>query len=603
MDIRNVAIIAHVDHGKTTLVDGLLKQSNTFRSNEAYMNQELILDSNDQERERGITILAKNIAVHYKDVKINIIDTPGHSDFSGEVERTLNMAYGAILLVDAQEGPMPQTKFVLKKALDMKLKVIVLINKIDKKDAHIEKTISKVENLFLELAHDDNQLHFPVLYAIGREGKAWDKLPEDMSAPATLEPIFEAILKYIPEVEKDDSGKFQMQVSSLDWDSYKGKYIIGKIIRGIVKTGDEVALLKPTGQIIKSRVEKIFVSAGLKREEVSEGTSGDIIAITGITEADIGDTITDPSHPEPLGSIAIGEPTLDISIVPNTSPFMGQEGKLLTGREILKRIEKELQTNVAMKFKISEGGQYILSGRGELHLCVFLETLSREGFEIEIGKPKVITKLVDGKILEPIEEYQVDVPVDYVEAVKSEFAKRMGVLVTQEAGMGDHIRLIFEVPTKEVLGLRSVLLTLSKGTAVANSSLLRYDVPFGESRKIRKGVLLASEAGKVSAYGINAAQERGPMIVVPGDAVYAGMVVGMNVRDNDLEVNVCRTKHLTNMRSKGEDGIILNAPVKMSLEQYFGFIEDDELLEITPKNIRVRKKILDPVKRSRAARS
>ncbi len=603
MDIRNVAIIAHVDHGKTTLVDGLLKQSNTFRSNEAYMNQELILDSNDQERERGITILAKNIAVHYKDVKINIIDTPGHSDFSGEVERTLNMAYGAILLVDAQEGPMPQTKFVLKKALDMKLKVIVLINKIDKKDAHIEKTISKVENLFLELAHDDNQLHFPVLYAIGREGKAWDKLPEDMSAPATLEPIFEAILKYIPEVEKDDSGKFQMQVSSLDWDSYKGKYIIGKIIRGIVKTGDEVALLKPTGQIIKSRVEKIFVSAGLKREEVSEGTSGDIIAITGITEADIGDTITDPSHPEPLGSIAIGEPTLDISIGPNTSPFMGQEGKLLTGREILKRIEKELQTNVAMKFKISEGGQYILSGRGELHLCVFLETLSREGFEIEIGKPKVITKLVDGKILEPIEEYQVDVPVDYVEAVKSEFAKRMGVLVTQEAGMGDHIRLIFEVPTKEVLGLRSVLLTLSKGTAVANSSLLRYDVPFGESRKIRKGVLLASEAGKVSAYGINAAQERGPMIVVPGDAVYAGMVVGMNVRDNDLEVNVCRTKHLTNMRSKGEDGIILNAPVKMSLEQYFGFIEDDELLEITPKNIRVRKKILDPVKRSRAARS
>ena len=603
MDIRNVAIIAHVDHGKTTLVDGLLKQSNTFRSNEAYMNQELILDSNDQERERGITILAKNIAVHYKDVKINIIDTPGHSDFSGEVERTLNMAYGAILLVDAQEGPMPQTKFVLKKALDMKLKVIVLINKIDKKDAHIEKTISKVENLLLELAHDDNQLHFPVLYAIGREGKAWDKLPEDMSAPATLEPIFEAILKYIPEVEKDDSGKFQMQVSSLDWDSYKGKYIIGKIIRGIVKTGDEVALLKPTGQIIKSRVEKIFVSAGLKREEVSEGTSGDIIAITGITEADIGDTITDPSHPEPLGSIAIGEPTLDISIGPNTSPFMGQEGKLLTGREILKRIEKELQTNVAMKFKISEGGQYILSGRGELHLCVFLETLSREGFEIEIGKPKVITKLVDGKILEPIEEYQVDVPVDYVEAVKSEFAKRMGVLVTQEAGMGDHIRLIFEVPTKEVLGLRSVLLTLSKGTAVANSSLLRYDVPFGESRKIRKGVLLASEAGKVSAYGINAAQERGPMIVVPGDAVYAGMVVGMNVRDNDLEVNVCRTKHLTNMRSKGEDGIILNAPVKMSLEQYFGFIEDDELLEITPKNIRVRKKILDPVKRSRAARS
>ncbi|MDQ5981558.1 MAG: GTP-binding protein [Patescibacteria group bacterium] len=603
MDIRNVAIIAHVDHGKTTLVDGLLKQSNTFRSNEAYMNQELILDSNDQERERGITILAKNIAVHYKDVKINIIDTPGHSDFSGEVERTLNMAYGAILLVDAQEGPMPQTKFVLKKALDMKLKVIVLINKIDKKDAHIAKTISKVENLFLELAHDDNQLHFPVLYAIGREGKAWDKLPEDMSAPATLEPIFEAILKYIPEVEKDDSGKFQMQVSSLDWDSYKGKYIIGKIIRGTIKTGEEVALLKPTGEIIKSKIEKIFVSAGLKREEVAEGTSGDIVAITGITEADIGDTITDPSHPEPLGSIAIGEPTLDISIGPNTSPFMGQEGKLLTGREILKRIEKELQTNVAMKFKVSEGGQYILSGRGELHLCVFLETLSREGFEIEIGKPKVITKLVDGKILEPIEEYQVDVPADYVEAVKSEFAKRMGVLVTQEAGMGDHIRLIFEVPTKEVLGLRSVLLTLSKGTAVANSSLLRYDVPFGESRKIRKGVLLASEAGKVSAYGINAAQERGPMIVVPGDAVYAGMVVGMNVRDNDLEVNVCRTKHLTNMRSKGEDGIILNAPVKMSLEQYFGFIEDDELLEITPKNIRVRKKILDPVKRSRAARS
>lgn len=599
MDIRNVAIIAHVDHGKTTLVDGLLKQSNTFRANEAYMNQDLILDSNDQERERGITILAKNIAISYKGVKINIIDTPGHADFSGEVERTLNMAYGAILLVDAQEGPMPQTKFVLKKALDMKLKVIVLINKIDKNDADISRTIHKLENLFLELAHDDAQLHFPILYAIGREGKAWKDKPEDMSAAATLEPVFEAILEHIPPVVKDDDAPFQMQISTLDWDSYKGKYIIGKITRGTVKPGSQIVTVRGDGSTVKGAVDKVFVSSGLKREEVAEGTSGDIIALTGINDADIGDTICDVNTPEALPTISIGEPTLNISIGPNTSPFMGKEGKMLTGREILRRIEKELQTNVAMKFRTNEEGQYILSGRGELHLCVFLETLSREGFEIEIGKPKVIKKIVDGKTLEPIEEYQVDVPADYVEAVKSEFAQRMGVLTGQEAGMGDHIRLIFEIPTKEVLGLRSILLTISKGTAIANSALLRYGEPFGESRKIRKGVLLASETGKATAYGINAAQERGPMMVVPGDEVYAGMVVGMNVRENDLEVNVCRTKHLTNMRSKGEDGIILSTPVKMSLEQFFGFIEDDELLEITPKNIRVRKKILDPTKRKR----
>ena len=602
MEIRNVAIIAHVDHGKTTLVDGLLKQSHVFRENEAYMNQDLILDSNDQERERGITIFAKNASVKYKGVKINIVDTPGHADFSGEVERTLNMADGAILLVDAQEGPMPQTKFVLRKALELDLKIIVLINKIDKKDARTEVVIKKIDDLFLELAIKDEQLNFPVFYAIGKDGKSWKDFPSNLNESANLGPIFEAVLKYIPSPNVDIDAPFQMLVSSLDWDTYKGKYAIGRVKRGKVNQGDKVALMKNEKGITSSTIDKIYVNSGLKREEVQTALAGDIVSITGIKDAEIGDTIADINNPEQLETIKIGEPTLSISIGPNTSPFMGKEGTLLTSRQILERIESELQTNVAMKFRIDENGQYIISGRGELHLCVFLETLSREGFEIEVGKPKVLTKIVDGVEMEPYEEVVIDVNTEHVGAINGELGKRKAVLLSQEETISGVTRLVFEISTRNALGLRSTLLTLSKGTASANSNFSRYDKVSTDNRSLRKGVVIAYETGKAVAYGLQGAHDKGPVFIAPQIDVYAGMIIGLNSRDEDIEVNVCKTKHLTNMRSKGEDPITLSAPVNMSLEQCFGFLEDDELLEITPKNLRIRKKILDFVQRAKAVR-
>lgn len=599
MEIRNVAIIAHVDHGKTTLVDGLLKQSHVFRENEALMSQTLILDSNDQERERGITIFAKNASIEYKGVKINIIDTPGHADFSGEVERTLNMADGAILLVDAAEGPMPQTKFVLRKALELGLKIVVLINKIDKKDARPSVVLKKVDDLFLELAVEDSQLEFPVLYAIGRDGKSWESLPEATEDIADLGPVFEAILKYIPQPKVDSGAPFQMLVSSLDWDTYKGKYAIGRIKRGKISIGEKVALMKTDGAVVPQTVDKIFVNSGLKRVEVSQAYSGDVIALTGIKESDIGDTISDFDVQEKLLATKIGEPTLSISIGPNTSPFMGREGSLLTGRQILERIETELQTNVAMKFRIDENGQYIISGRGELHLCVFLETLSREGFEIEVGKPKVIKQVIDGVEMEPYEEVLIDVSSEYVGAINGEMGKRKAVLLSQEEPITGVTRLLFEISTRNALGLRSTLLTISKGTASANSNFLRYDVVSNDTRSNRKGVVIAYETGTAVAYGLQAAHSKGEVFIEPQTEVYAGMIIGANSRDEDIEVNVCKTKHLTNMRSKGEDPIVLNAVSKMNLEQCFGFIEDDELLEITPKHIRMRKKILDPIQRAK----
>ncbi len=602
MEIRNIAIIAHVDHGKTTLVDGLLKQSKTFRENESFMSQDLIMDSNDQERERGITILAKNTAVTYKDVKINVIDTPGHADFSGEVERTLNMADGALLLVDAQEGPMPQTKFVLRKALELKLKIVVIINKIDKKDARISDTISRISDLFLELATTEDQLEFPVLYAIGRDGQSWNEMPEDTSQPADFTPIFEAIINVIPSPQTDENAPFQMMVSSLDWDNYKGKYAIGRVNRGKIKPGDEITLIKSESIKESAIVDKVYVNQGLKRVEATEAVAGDIIAITGIKPAEIGNTIADPANPEMLPPIKIGEPTISISVGPNTSPFKGLEGKLLTGRQILSRIEQELQTNVAMSFKIDENGQYILSGRGELHLCVFLETLSREGFEIEVGKPRVITKIVDGVEMEPVEEYSVDVPSEYVGAITGEFSKRKGSLISQTETIPGYSRLVFDITTRGTLGIRTTLLTLSKGTAVAGSTFSRYEKLSSGTKRIRKGVLVASETGKAVTYGLRNAQERGSTFVEPGTMVYEGMAVGMNSRDDDLEINVCKGKQLTNIRSKGEDTIFLSAPVLMSLEEYFGFLEDDELLEITPNNIRLRKKILNAALRYKESR-
>ncbi len=602
MNLRNIAIIAHVDHGKTTLVDGLLKQSKTFRENESLMTQSLIMDSNDQERERGITILAKNTAVIYKDTKINIIDTPGHSDFGGEVERTLNMADGVLLLVDAQEGCMPQTKFVLRKALELNLKVIVVVNKIDKKDADIQQTLHKIYDLFLELATKDEQLEFPILYAIGREEKAWNEMPEDFSIETDLSPVFEAILKYVPEPTADEKAPFQMLITTLDWDNYKGKYAIGRITKGNAVVGMPLVLIKADGTKETTTIEKVYVNQGLKRIETEIGISGDIVSLTGIKNAGIGDTLADAENPEALPTIHIEEPTLSMAIGPNTSPFMGKEGKFFTGRQILERIERELQTNIAMKFRISEEGKYIISGRGELHLSVFLETLRREGFEIEVGKPEVITKKINGIEMEPVEELTVDVENEYVGAVKSEIGRRRGMLILQEELMGSATRLVFEITTRGILGLRGTLLTLSKGTAVASSIFSRYEKVSGSIQKLRKGVLVASATGKTAPYGLAIAQEKGPTFVGPQIPAYEGMIVGINGRDEDLEVNVCKEKQLTNNRSVGEDSTLLAPPVTLSLEQSLGFLEDDELLEITPHNLRLRKKILDGTLRYRSAR-
>lgn len=600
-EIRNVAIIAHVDHGKTTLVDGFLKQSKTFRENEALMQEKLIMDSNDQEKERGITILAKNTTIHYKDTKINIIDTPGHADFAGEVERTLSMANGALLVIDAQEGPMPQTKFVLKKALELGLKIMVIINKIDKPNANIPETINKTYDLFLELATDDSQLDFPIYYAIGREGKSWEEVPEDESQPANLTPILDAIITSIPAPEHNQDGDFQMLVSALDSDTFVGKYVIGRINRGKAKPGLQISVMNSDGVIENTKIEKVFTNNGLKKVEISEAIAGDIVSISGTVKASIGDTIADAKNPEVLPTIAIEEPTLSISIYANTSPFAGREGKFVTARQILDRIKKELETNVSMRLSVADDGNFILSGRGELHLSVFIEALRREGYELQVGKPQVITKEIDGKLCEPIEELTVDVDKAYVNTVIGEINRRRGVLHNQSENSDNSVRLTFEISTRGTLGLRNVLLTTSKGTAVMNSLFLRFDPVGANIPKLRNGVLIAFESGKAVAYGLNIAQQRGNTFVLPATDVYTGMIVGLNQREDDLEINVTKEKKLTNMRASGADiSAILTPPTIFSLEQCIDFLEDDELLEVTPKSLRMRKKILNSTERSRA---
>ncbi len=602
--IRNVAIIAHVDHGKTTLVDGFLKQSKTFRENEAEMGQELIMDSNDQERERGITILAKNTAINYKGVKINIIDTPGHADFGGEVERTLNMADGAVLVIDAQEGPMPQTKFVLKKALELGLKVIVIINKIDKANADIPATIDKTYDLFLEMATKDEQLDFPIFYAIGREGKAWAELPDDESQPADLSPILDAIVESIPAPEGDNEGGFQMVISALAQDSFIGKYSIGRITRGIAKTNMPVVLINENGIIESGRMEKIYVNSGLKKVEVTEATAGDIISVAGLAKATIGYTIADKENPEALPSIEIEEPTLSISMYANTSPFAGREGKFVTARQLLDRIQRELETNISMKYRLGDDSTYIVSGRGELHLSVFIETLRREGFELQVGKPQVITKIIDGTVCEPVEELTVDVQNDFTSSVISEISQRRGILHNQMENADGTTRLVFEITTRGTLGLRNTLLTLSKGTAITNTMFLRHQPIGAKIPKMRNGVLIAYSAGKAVSFGLNIAQQRGTTFIHPNTEVYEGMIVGQNQREDDLEINVTKEKQLTNMRASSADAItVLTPPTIFSLEQCIDFLEDDELLEVTPKSLRLRKKHLDANSRNKARKS
>ncbi|MBH1980471.1 translational GTPase TypA [Candidatus Saccharibacteria bacterium] len=598
--IRNIAIIAHVDHGKTTMVDGLLKQSKTFRDNQAEMSQDLIMDSGDQEHERGITITAKQTSIYHDDYKINIIDTPGHADFSGEVERTLNMADGVLLIVDAQEGPMPQTKFVLSKALELGLKPVVVINKIDKPSRRIDEVIDEISDLFLELAVSDDQLHYPVYYAIGREGKAWKEMPDNPSEHADLSPIFDAIVNDIPAPAVDGTGPFQLLVTSLQYDSFLGKYAIGRVTRGSVKKGLPILLLKRGDVQIAGRVDKIFGYRGLLREEIDQAGAGDIIALTGIADAHIGDTIADKEQPEALPVIDVEAPTLSMYLGPNTSPLKGKEAEFNTSRQIGDRLNKELETNVSLRVE-DDGIGFTVSGRGELHLSVLIETLRREGFEFEVGRPQVVTIEQDGETMEPVEELLIEVAPEFLGAVSQELGTRRAALAKQEQTSSGTTRTTYILPTRAMIGLRNILLTATKGTVIINSLPHGYQPVGPRLQQTRSGALVATEAGSTTAYALDLASARGELYVGPGTTVYQGMIVGVYNRQGDLDVNVCRGKQLTNMRTSSSDGTIQLTPfTDLSLEQSIDFIEDDELLEVTPKSLRLRKRHLDPNQRKRA---
>ena len=602
-NIRNVAIIAHVDHGKTTLVDGLLKQSNTFRENQAEMSQTLLMDSGDQESERGITITAKQTSIYHGNYKINIIDTPGHADFSGEVERTLNMADGVILVVDAQEGPMPQTKFVLSKALELGLKPIVVVNKIDKPARRITEVNDEVSDLFLELATNDDQLLYPTYYAIGRDGKAWPEVPENPEADANFEPIFDAIINEIPAPKVELDGDFQLLVTSLTYDNFLGKYAIGRISRGKVKSGEQISLIKRDGTVKKAKIDKLFAYRGLNREEISEAFAGDIVAITGVAEAEIGETLADANNPEALPTIEVEKPTLSMYLGPNTSPMKGREGEFTTSRQIGDRLRKELETNVSLQVE-ENGIGFIISGRGELHLSVLIETLRREGFEFEVGRPQVVTIQEDGVEKEPVEELIIEVTPEFVGAVSQEMGVRRAEMRAQENLPTGSNRLTYIITTRAMIGLRNLMLTATKGTIIMNSLPHGYQEMGAKIPSSRNGALIAFEKGTSTPYALQSAESRGELFVGPGTEVYAGMIVGLNNRQEDLEINVVKEKHLTNMRSKSSDGAVQLTPfTDLSLEQCIDFIEDDELLEVTPQNLRLRKRYLDSNERKRMAKS
>jgi GTP-binding protein len=597
--IRNIAIIAHVDHGKTTMVDGLLKQSNTFRDNQAEMSQDLIMDSGDQEHERGITITAKQTSIYHDDYKINIIDTPGHADFSGEVERTLNMADGVLLVVDAQEGPMPQTKFVLSKALELGLKPVVIVNKIDKPSRRIDEVIDEVSDLFLELAIDDSQLHYPVYYAIGREGKAWNELPDNLSEHADLTPIFDAIINDIPAPTVEADKPFQLLVTSLQYDNFLGKYAIGRITRGSIKKAQQVVLIKRDGSLVNGKIDKVFGYRGLNREEIDEAFAGDIVALTGIAEAHIGETLCDKEFPEALPVIDVEAPTLSMYLGPNTSPMKGKEAEFNTSRQIGDRLKKELETNVSLRVT-DEGIGFVVSGRGELHLSVLIETLRREGFEFEVGRPQVVTIEEDGVVKEPVEELLIEVGPEFLGAVSQELGTRRAALTKQESTSSGTTRTTYILPTRAMIGLRNLLLTATKGTIIMNSLPHGYQPLGAKLQQNRNGALIATEAGSTTAYALDTASARGELFVGPGTVVYQGMIVGVYNRQGDLDVNVCRGKQLTNMRTSSSDGTVQLTPfTDLSLEQSIDFIEDDELLEVTPKSLRLRKRFLDPNMRKR----
>mgnify|MGYP004633986331 FL=1 len=600
MEIRNVAIIAHVDHGKTTLVDALLKQSGTFRANEHV--DERVMDSNALEKERGITILAKNTSVMYDGVKINIIDTPGHADFGGEVERVLKMVDGVILLVDAFEGVMPQTRFVLRKALALNLKPIVVLNKIDRPGARPEAVVDEVIDLFFDLAATDDQLGFPVIYASGKQGTASLKLDE----PGTdMKPLFDTIIKYVnaPDVQLD--GPMQMLVSSIDYDNYVGRIAIGRLERGSIKQGQSVAVCRKDGTIQNLKIGKVYTYNGLKRVEIEEAFAGDIIAVVGIPDINIGETIADPEHPEAIPFVDIDEPTLTMTFSVNNSPFAGREGEYVTSRHLRDRLMKELESNVSLRVEETESpDSFKVSGRGELHLSVLIETMRREGFELMVSRPSVIFKEIDGVKCEPMEELVIDVPDEYTGVVIEKLGVRKAEMTNMIVGEQGYTRLEFKIPSRGLIGYRNEFLTDTKGNGIMNHVFSGYEPYKGEMSTRTKGVLIAFENGISVTYGLYNAQERGTLFIGAGTEVYQGMIVGENSRPEDMEVNVCKTKHLTNTRASGsDDALRLTPPTVFSLEQAIEYIGEDELVEVTPKNIRLRKKILDPTARIRWMRA
>lgn len=601
--IRNLAIIAHVDHGKTTLVDAMLKQTHAFAEHDALMDQTTILDSNELERERGVTILAKNTVVRWHDYTINILDTPGHADFSGEVERVITMADGCILLVDAAEGVLSQTRYVLSLALRYGLKPIVLINKVDRKDQRAEEVIAEIGDLFLDLAVNDDQLNFPVFYGIGRDGIVGKQVTEkdDHSLQITdsqdLTPIFEAITQVIPAPQVNLEHPLQMQVSSLDYDSYKGRYVIGRITNGIAKKGQTVSLIRNNDQVHTGRIEYLFRYQGLEKVEVTEAGAGDIVAITGLGDAHIGDTISDPQLTEGLPPLQITEPTVQIQFIVSDSPLVGREGKFTTSRQISNRLHKELETNVSLRVSPGPtGDSFIVAGRGELHLSILIETMRREGFEFAVSRPEVIFKEIDGQTHEPWEEVTIDVPEEFVGVVTTSMGSRGSELknmTTQATG----VRFVYRIATKNLIGYRNELLTATSGAAVINSLPLGYQPKGSNAPWTRSGVIIASDAGPALGYSLGKIQERGITFVEPGEEVYGGMIVGKNAKQEDLVMNTTKAKKATNFRSNADVLIRIAPPVKMSLEQCLNFLAQDELLEVTPQNLRLRKRDLSVAKR------
>ncbi|MBE6070904.1 MAG: translational GTPase TypA [Clostridium butyricum] len=595
-DIRNIAIIAHVDHGKTTLVDALLKQSHVFRANEKV--EERVMDSNDLEKERGITILSKNTSVKYGDVKINIVDTPGHADFGGEVERVLDMVDSVLLVVDSYEGPMPQTKFVLKKSLELGLKPIVVINKIDKPDARPTEVIDEVFDLFVELGANDEQLDFQILYASAREGFARYNVEDDNT---DMIPIFETIIKYVPAPEGYVDEPLQMLVTTLDTNAFVGKISIGKIHRGTVKKNQTVALVRNDGSTSNYKITSVFTYDGLKRVEADEASMGDIVAVSGVTDANISETIADVSNPEALPFVAIDEPTLSMNFMVNDSPFAGQEGDFVTSRHLRDRLLKELETNVSLRVNEITPDCFEVSGRGELHLSVLIETMRREGYEFQVSKANVIFREHNGHKEEPIEYLTIDVPEEFMGPVMEKLGPRKAEMVNMTSAVNGYTRLEFTIPARGLIGFRNEFMTDTKGNGIMNHVFHSYEKFKGEIPGRSRGSIVSFESGDSIAYGLFNAQERGQLFIGAGVPVYTGMIVGVSARSEDIDINVCKGKKLTNTRSSGADEALkLTPPVEMSLEQCLEFINGDELVEVTPQNIRMRKRILDSAERKRS---